>query len=316
VINPQDNPEKTLLAFKCHGAKKMMENGGLDFLKERYAEFYKGESFGDYDIVLSTDPKSKPQKVKAPSGASDEEKTKIKEENAEVKVKLAEMADEIAGKWAGFKSDFMGAPIRKVLIDLQEENKETYLTEIPYRKDEKYWIKKTDTNAVFYFNVHFTNPTDIALAKIMLNELKDSKKISSQAVSVNYFPKIDTSMENINELGVDPKKSSCGVISFTLNKAHTKKNMETAVYFLTTFRQYVEFHIRMVKCLLHSRMRKRIAKLEIVFERALRSGVTNQVEYKTNIGGAAQSDKPEEEKINTFTKKRAIDTEEHAIGDD
>jgi hypothetical protein len=67
----------------------------------------------------------------------------------------------------------MGAPIRKTLYDIKEENKEEYLIEIPYRKNEKYWIKKTATNAIFYYSVHFTDATDIALGKIMGNELKD-----------------------------------------------------------------------------------------------------------------------------------------------
>jgi len=110
----------------------------------------------------------------------------------------------------------------------------------------------------------------------------------------------------MSELKVDPKKSNWGVISFNLNKMHVKNNLETTVYFLTTIRQYIEFHVRMVKCLLHSRMRKRVRKFEIVFEKALREGVQKQSEYKTTIGGASKNDNPEEEKISGISNKRMM----------
>mmetsp|Transcript_22263 Transcript_22263/g.24754 ORF Transcript_22263/g.24754 Transcript_22263/m.24754 type:complete len:303 (-) Transcript_22263:33-941(-) len=302
-----------MLAFKCFGAKKIIDNGGKDLLKEKYSEFDLGDTYKDFDVVLTLNPDSKPSKAKAPSGASDEDKAKIKEENALIKIKLAELADEVAEKWCRFKSEFMGAPIRKALIDIKEENKENYLIEIPYRSKEKYWVKKTDSNAIFYFSLHFTDPTDIALAKIFCIELKDTKKSSSQAVSTQYYPKIDKSSDVMSELNIDPKKSSCGAISFNLKSTHVKKNLETAVYFLTTFRQYVEYHVRMVKCLLHNRIRKRIGKFEIVFEKALREGVQKQSEYKTTIGGAEKSDKPEEEKISGVSKKK-YDESEYTIG--
>lgn len=302
-----------MLAFKCYGAKKILENGGADLLKDKYAEFNLGDTHPGYDVVISLDPKSKPTKQKAPEGASDDEKNRIKEENALMKVKLAELADEVADKWSRFKSDFMGAPIRKALLDIKEENKENYLIEVPYRRSEKYWVKKIDLNALIYFSVNFTDPTDIALAKIMCNELKDSKKISTQAVSVNYYPKIDESSDVMAELNVDPKKSSCGVIAFSLASVHVKKNLETAIYFLTTFRQFVEYHVRMVKCLLHSRMRKRISKFELVFEKALRQGIHKEIAYKTTHGGKQKTDKIEEEKISGVTKKKVVQEKASAI---
>lgn len=182
------------MGFSWKGAKEILKNGGEDLLKERYGDFY-FEEFKDfnfengkisYDIVLTVDPESKPKKMKAPEGANEEEKAKIKEDNSIFKVKLAEFAEGVADRWCRLKSEFMGAPIRKALIDVKEENKENYFIEIPYRMDEKYWVKKTDTSALFYFNIHFTDPTDIALAKIMCNELKDIKHISSKSISINY----------------------------------------------------------------------------------------------------------------------------------
>lgn len=303
MINPNDNPAKTILAFKCSGAKEILANGGEDLLKENYKEFYSGETYPGYDVALIVNPEDKPQKIKTPADATEEEKAKIKEDNAEVKKKLEEFAIQVGEKWCKFKSDFMGAPIRKALKEVLEDSKETYTTEIPYRKDDKYWIKKGENNAVFYFAVHFTDITDMALARIMCNELKDSKKAISQAVSVTYFQKIDPSIDVLNELKVNEKYASCGIVSFALSSVHVKKNLETAVYFLVTFRQYLEYHIRMAKCLLRTKLRKRIAKFEIIFEKAYREGVLKSVEYKTTHGGEKKSDKAEEEKVAELKKK-------------
>lgn len=272
MFNTVECPEKTQVAFKCFGAKEILENGGRDFILEEYKKFDLGDTHLGYDVVLSVDPDDKPRKVKAPEDASEEEKAKIKEDNAEVKKNLEKFAIEVGDKLCRFKCDFMGAPIRKALKEILEDSKECYLVEIPYRKDEKYWIKKGENNAVFFFTVNFADKTDMAIAKIMLNELKDSKKSSSQSVPVTYFSKIDPGSDLMNELKVDEKQASCGIISFALSKVQVKKNLETAVYFLTTFRQYMEYHVRMAKCLLHTKLRRRVAKFEIIFRKALRDG--------------------------------------------
>lgn len=94
------------------------------------------------------------------------------------------------------------------------------------------------------------------------------------------------------------------------------KNLETAIFFLATFRQYLEFHIRMVKCLLHSRMRKRVGKFEIVFETYFRKGAVDKSEFEDTIGGAKKTDDAEEEKIDITTKKRKYDESEYTIGGD
>jgi len=310
VINEKDSPDKTMLCFTCKGAQTILDNGGEQLLKDKYGEFYLGDTYEGFEVVLTLDPATKPQKVKAPSGASDEEKAKIKEDNAQVKMRLAELADEVSGRWCRLKSEFMGAPIRKALVGLQEDSKEAYFVEVPYRKEEKYWVKKQETSALFYYNLNFTDPTDIALTKMMCNELKDTKKISTQLITVNYQPRVALAGDLVTELGLDPKKCKCGLISFTLKKAHLKKNLETACYFLTTFRQYVEFHIRMVKLLLHSRMRNRISKFEIVFAKALRQGLHKQIETKTFMKDN-RSRRHEEEKISTSSRRNE---EEYTIG--
>jgi hypothetical protein len=103
VTNPLKEPEKTILAFKCCGAKQILENGGVEYLKKEYGDYYTGEEFEDFDITLVLDPSSKPKKAKIPEDASEEDKTKIKEENASIKAKIAELAAKTAEKWCCIK---------------------------------------------------------------------------------------------------------------------------------------------------------------------------------------------------------------------
>lgn len=314
IINETANPDTTKLGFTWYGVKEILNNGGKELLEERYGDYLKEHTLEGYPVVLSLGPDQKPEVKHISKDLPEEEKAVLKEENIQAKLKLIELAEQVSHKWAGLKAEFMGAPIRKALLDLKEENKETYMIEIPYRATEKYWVKKTENNVIVYFSINFKDATDIALAKIMCNELKDAKKISSQAVTVMYYQKLDQSSDIIGELKITQKDCSCGVISFALSSVHLKKNLETAVYFLATFRQYIEFHIKMAKCLLHNRMRKRIGKFEIVFEKALREGVKSKAEYKATIGGKKQTDKADEEKVNVLSKKKNYDESEYTIG--
>lgn len=321
IINESSNPETTKLGFTCFGAKQILENGGEDYLKYKFGDYYNGDTLDGYEVVLSLGPDKKPQKQSVPEGATDDEKAKIKEENGQIKQKIYDLAEKVAQQWCTLKSDFMGAPIRKALTDLIEESKDTYTVCIPYRPSEKYWVKKGATNVQVFFTIDFRDPTDIALGKIMCNELKDSKKISAQAVTVGYYQKQDQNADLYSELGVSQKDASCGIISFALTSTNVKKNLDTAVYFLTTFRQYMEFHIRMTKSLLHTKMRNRIAKFEIVFERALRQGATSKENFKKTIGGEQISDKAKVEKVEVLSKKKEEkpapkEVKEHTIGDD
>ena len=59
--------------------------------------------------------------------------------------------------------------------------------EVPYRKDEKYWITSPEAgSASFYFACNFANPTDISMARIMLIEFKDAPRHVQGSVSISY----------------------------------------------------------------------------------------------------------------------------------
>ena len=59
--------------------------------------------------------------------------------------------------------------------------------EIPYRKDEKYWITAPEPgSASFYISFNFGNPQDISMARIMLLEFKETTRHVKGSVSITY----------------------------------------------------------------------------------------------------------------------------------
>ena len=72
-------------------------------------------------------------------------------------------------KFSCFKRDFIGAPMRRALKDLQANNSNPKNScQINYRPDEKYWVIVGKQDVSVYFALNFDNPTDKALARIFL----------------------------------------------------------------------------------------------------------------------------------------------------
>lgn len=93
-------------------------------------------------------------------------------------------------KFSCFKRDFIGAPIRRALMNLKTgEGKSTDTCEIPYRSDEKYWVIASKPEVTVSFSLQFDNVTDKALARIFLLEFVDSRRYVQNPPSVVYHDK-------------------------------------------------------------------------------------------------------------------------------
>ena len=117
---------------------------------------------------------------------SEEEAEAVRQSNEAIRAQRQASVDEIATKIAKFKRDFLGAPIRRALLQAKAGSSCTPC-EIPYRKDEKYWITCPEPGSVcFYISFNFTNATDISMARIMLLEFKDTTRTVKGSVSITY----------------------------------------------------------------------------------------------------------------------------------
>lgn len=120
---------------------------------------------------------------------SEEEQAAIRASNEDIRTQRSVRVEEIATHVAKFKRDFIGAPIRRALLQMQKDQKVDNC-EIPYRKDEKYWILGSGSNEFSFFHAfNFSTQTDVLLARIILLEFKDSVRHVKSSVSISYHDK-------------------------------------------------------------------------------------------------------------------------------
>ena len=180
--------QRVLYSFRCNNASVIFENGGNQMLEEEYSNFAlpRDQWIPDWDVTLSISTANFPKTAKVKKNMSEEEQEAVRANNETIRTQRAAAVDEIATKIAKFKRDFIGAPIRQALLSIQSGGTPTPC-EIPYRKDEKYWIRSSEAgNVSFYISFNFTNATDISMARIMLLEFKETTRHVKGSVSVTY----------------------------------------------------------------------------------------------------------------------------------
>ena len=117
----QPEEQKVLYSFKCNNAGVIFENGGNEMLDAEYAQFAipRDQWVPDWDVTLCISSADFPQTSKVKKSMSEEEATAVRTRNDEIRAERAGMVDAIATKIAKFKRDFIGAPIRRALLQVQ-----------------------------------------------------------------------------------------------------------------------------------------------------------------------------------------------------
>lgn len=86
---------------------------------------------------------------------SEDEANAVKQSNENIRAERNAKIEVITDKIGKFKRDFIGAPIRKSLLAVQAGG-QSHQCEIPYRRDEKYWITAPEAaSASFYIALNF-----------------------------------------------------------------------------------------------------------------------------------------------------------------
>lgn len=133
---------------------------------------------------------------------------------------------------------------------------------IETRANEGLFIKPGNDRCVIVYAVDFTDETDKALARVMLQQFaKESGKING-APPCAYAEAKNPPMEVAADPGVACGKFANGVgfLSFVVFQAHLKtpEKFGKSATMLTTFRNYLHYHIKASKTYLHMRMRKKV----------------------------------------------------------
>jgi len=122
--------------------------------------------------------------------------------------------------------------------------------EIPYRKDEKYWITSPEAgSASFYIAFNFGNPTDISMARIMLLEFKETTRHVKGSVAITYHDKSIPASLAAAFPNTARETYTNGILEVKLGASHvtSAKGIDQPLTFITGFRLYVSFHLHSMK---------------------------------------------------------------------
>jgi len=128
-------------------------------LEAEYGDFAipRAEWVPDFDVTLCISTEGFPKTQKVKKSMTEEQQEQVRQANEEIRNQRQARVDEIATKIAKFKRDFIGAPIRRALLQMQA-NEAVTPAEIAYRRDEKYWITSSEKgSASFYISFNFLN---------------------------------------------------------------------------------------------------------------------------------------------------------------
>jgi len=226
-----------------------MENGGMEMLDELYQDnqLPKEKHLSQCDITLGIDTSNIPQTMKVSKSMTEEEAEATRSKNEDIRKQREDTATTIATKFAQFKRDFLGAPIRKAMNNVKNKKNDFKPCQINYRKDERYWVFGSDKDVRVIFEVNFTDAEDIALARIFLLEQKDTRSVLN-APAIAYHDKAPPQEVVAAFPGaMDNVKTSNGSISFLIGEKSINKGMDQPLSQLIGFRQYLHYHLHAIK---------------------------------------------------------------------
>jgi len=143
---------------------------------------------------------------------------------------------------------------------------------------ERMWVIQDGADRItVLFSVYFRDPDDVVFAKVFFTELKKSMQ---GAPSCDFSFQPPGELKNVKEL---PRGAQIGYVTFVVFDRHFKgPKKENAAFTLTTFRNYLHYHIKCSKSHMHTRMRNRTENLLKILNRAKQELVDQ--EKKTATG--------------------------------
>jgi len=165
-----------------------------------------------------------------------------------------------------FKRHLLSAPFKKAFAEV-EAGKGSGVIAIEYREEEAIYIKQDKDNVAVIFSINFKDPADQTIAKIFLHEFAQNSRSVQGAPPVTYTTK-EAPLELKGVPGVR-ETDTHSFVTFVLFKGHfAAKNVDKTINNITTFRDYLHYHIKCSKALIHDRMRTRVEAFKQVINQA------------------------------------------------
>eukprot|EP00696_Hemimastix_kukwesjijk_P013678 gnl/Hemi2/27126_TR9110_c2_g1_i1.p2 gnl/Hemi2/27126_TR9110_c2_g1~~gnl/Hemi2/27126_TR9110_c2_g1_i1.p2 ORF type:complete len:316 (+),score=127.76 gnl/Hemi2/27126_TR9110_c2_g1_i1:55-1002(+) len=163
----------------------------------------------------------------------------------------------LIAKLADIKRNILGAPLDLAFSTYAARKQLPAPIVVGVNQSEYMFISTRADSVVVVFSIHLTDKTDIAIAKIFLQEFTEAKR------NVNSGPLVKFSEDKPADLeGTQiPFQPGFGYVSIVLFNNHVDDpaNRARSVTLVQQFRTYLQYHIKCSKAYQHTRMRKRVA---------------------------------------------------------
>jgi actin related protein 2/3 complex subunit 2 len=234
VLVDKSNVDLVKLSVAIPPFQRFKDKGGQAAVDKHYSAF-KGSADTGFDVTLHIDC------------------TKVKDHEAVIK-NLALVKSKITG--GAFDNPFTGLM----------EDKKVEKFKFDLRPDTTVFFYPMADRVTVIFEVNFQVKMDQVIANVMLKEFVNSRKGIGRAPPVTWE---QNPPAELKEFGISQNKGCLGYMSFAILKSHLEKGKQEAVIaVLQTFRTYLQYHIKCSKSYFHSKMRKRVAELVKVLNRA------------------------------------------------
>jgi actin related protein 2/3 complex subunit 2 len=246
------NQMKVSMSLPCWNSIKAV--GGETTLKKIYGSMVANSPEASYDITLNINLDA------LPAG----------ETQATLTDKIAKFKSNIVG--GAFDHHFQSLLDGKTTASSQG-------TKFNLRPDTTvFFFPRADRVTVVY-SLDFHDRVDAAIAKVFMQEFVDARRKMGAAPPCTFGVNPPLEMKEFN---VTEPTGNLGFITFAVLKEHLNGPKKTKVIdVLTTFRNYVQYHLKCSKSYFHSRMRARVVSLLKMLNRAKVENPDEKKEKKT-----------------------------------
>jgi len=160
------------------------------------------------------------------------------------------------------KRNILAVPLQKGLGSAAGK-----IIELHYRGDEAIYIKPDGAEqATLVYSIQFKDPGDVIFAQVFLQEFADVRRKMTNVPALTYTKEPPGELKGIRGL---KEGADVGYVTMVVFKNHlAERQKEKTIDLILTFRDYLHYHIKCSKAYLHTRMRKRVADLLKILNRA------------------------------------------------
>jgi len=249
VWSGHENTDELTISLSYGGAQECLKQGGKARLQKLYgSHFIAPEDGYDVSIKYSMD-------------------------------EIRKAREKLVADVSMLKAWLQASPILQAMDAADAGSTISGTIDVPLRDSrERLWVQQDGPDRVTcIFSVHFDDADDIVFAKVFFQELKKSLQ-GAPSCDFNFTPPGE--LKNVKDV---PRGSDIGFVTFVVFDRHFKgPKKDNAAFTLTTFRNYLHYHIKCSKSHLHTRMRNRTEKLLMILNRAKQEPVDG--EKKTAAG--------------------------------